>query len=553
VNQFDPTSAVRFVREFVRDKTCEAFNLLSVFQEFLGERPLHTRELFLDGHILDMQDPEAFSREIYGKIHTDLKWKGIQKKYIARDFLFQLMLQAAAEAVRENAREVDVRFSYPTAYSDGDLEYFRSVWREIADKVEKATGVPMTLNEKIDCRESLAAARFFMHPETPSRLDVGEGGLSIDIGGGTSDYAFFRDRNLVGHTSILFAGRDIFLAPLRRRHGVLHRIADFRDKPSIQALDSFVNGDEERFNAYLDAVITRYGADYKKELGNTYEDPMVAEFLDIVATGLAGVLFFGGMMVSLLLKRYRDRGQQVTLPSSLRVHIGGNGCRTFDWLFRGSDRFVEYDNNYLRIVNAFKKPLLSPNQEVKLVKSSEPKAEVAFGLLADEQEIGLTGTRQVEFAGEFHRVVDSETPDRSWDVALTTADAETGKLRINRELRVFRSFLAAINVPIDKDTLNDLGISVDNRVNALRKQIADAREARAFGGGTGGSAQAAQQVKLEKDVFGDPFPDLQQPAADPAPSSGDKLLRSEPLFIMTLKQYLDDRIAAWANKDDGKH
>src|SRR5262249_13089028 len=152
----------------------------------------HERALFRDGHILDLQDPEEFAKEAYGKVHTDLKWKGIQKKYISRDFLQQLLLQAAAEAVSRNAREMEVRFSYPTAYSDGDLHYFASVWREIIQSVSQSTGLSIRLNDKVDCRESLTAARFFTHADRAEKLDLMEGGISLDIGGSTSDYAFFR-------------------------------------------------------------------------------------------------------------------------------------------------------------------------------------------------------------------------------------------------------------------------------------------------------------------------------------------------------------------------
>jgi len=300
--------------------------------------------------------------------------------------------------------------------------------------------------------------------------------------------------------------------------------ADHRNLSSIQALDSLQHADEEKFNAYLDAVISSYGGLYTKHLHMVAEDDeRVKEFLDIVSIGMSGVLFYGGLVVQKL------KGDGADLQGTFRIHIGGNGCKIFDWLFEGSDTFVEHSPHYQRAVNAFRcGSNSSPDQGIRLIKSSMPKAEVAFGLLDDAQNIDVLEETAVEFSGEIHKVNKAEV---SWDVAIDPEAVAKRTLRIDRDLPVFMEFLGSIGVSIDKRSFDDLGVTMDLKINELKSDLPPKSE--------------EAVVPTVRKVFGNRPGAASAGAPSPSAKPTGKLLRSEPLFIITLREYLKMRVREW--------
>ena len=153
------------------------------------------------------------------------------------------------------------------------------MWERIVDALEKQTGITFNLNptyldpisgeeKEPDNREAITATKFFCDfTGNGEQMDIAGGAITVDIGGGTTDMAIWRKGELVSHSSILFAGRDIFLAPLAKYPGILSEI-----DPRVP-IEELLKTDEKdsAFYAHLDAIISKHGEELIKGLADQPE------------------------------------------------------------------------------------------------------------------------------------------------------------------------------------------------------------------------------------------------------------------------------------------
>src|SRR5262249_17277795 len=158
-----------------------------------------------DGHVLYAEDPNNFITGDRRRIVSNLKWGAEHERICAQDFLMQICLQAAAEVAYQGGSSVNVRFSYPTAFSNRDSQQFAGAWTEVTARVSELTGVTFELDRDTDNREAVTATRFFAdrYAGNKERADVVGGAVTMDIGGGTTDLAIWKDVQLLAHSSVV--------------------------------------------------------------------------------------------------------------------------------------------------------------------------------------------------------------------------------------------------------------------------------------------------------------------------------------------------------------
>jgi hypothetical protein len=501
VTDADPAHFKLFSRDlFLPAVERLAKNILSVYHDFGdpdgGE---NDRMVLRDGHILYLDDPGEFDPKERNRVKSNLKWGGERERLVAKDFLKQLCLQAAAEMVVQGVRTVDLRFSYPTAFSAEDLQRFRVNWNLIPNTIKQYSGLQITVNDrKVDNCEAMAATRFFS--EHTGNADITGGAITIDIGGGTTDLALWNNLELYSHSSIRFAGRDIFLAPLRKKPGLLQEI-----EPRIR-LDRLQKGQQDAaFNAHLDAIVARHGDDLISVLPIKEARPNVRGFLRLLETGLCGVGFYAGLMVRRAVeKKLIDKSG----IESISVFAGGNGCKIFEWCALGefSDESPIHDQ--------FSKALQSgadwPGLRIHIERSLYPKAEVAFGLVSSPLRLDKREDFAADMSGEQFRIGKDDAGKRTWDQAPTWSDIKARSIAVDRELPVFRQFLDSIDVTLNSGALDKIRGSIDL---AYKKEASDIE----------------QQMSKDRNL------------------KGENLLRKEPIFILALKKFLEMEMEEWAS------
>ena len=294
ITDFDKNLFPKLNRElFIPARDWSAKNILSVFHDFGDPREgENARVVIQDGHILYADDPRDFISTTgeRNRIKSNLKWGGARERLVAKDFLRQLCLQAGAELAVQGVRNVELRYSWPTAFSKEDFHKFSVNWDSVPAAIGRFTGIQFRNDVEVDNREAVAATRYFT--DHPGNADITGGAITFDIGGGTTDLAIWNRLQLHSHNSILFAGRDLFLAPLRRRPELLKEI-----EPRV-SLDLLQKAQRDAaFDAHLDATVAFWGDRLIEALPTHEGQPSVRGFLHLLELGLCGLGFFAGLMV----------------------------------------------------------------------------------------------------------------------------------------------------------------------------------------------------------------------------------------------------------------
>jgi hypothetical protein len=451
-----------------------------------------------DGHILYLKTPEQFIDDQTKNVQSNLKWGGSRERYLARDFLRQLSLQTAAEALEAGAEHIEWRFSYPTAFTGDALTHFREIWDKIVEETGHQTGVESTRGgEDIRSKycEAVSSARYFSHA---AAMDATVGALSIDIGGGTSDYAFWRNQALSQHNSVLLAGRDIFLAPLRQRPDLLSVL----DKNLVSAISRIQKLREtpHSANAQLDAIIARKADELRMAL-NYHNEPVVQNFRGILELGLSGILYYGGLLLRRQILKDNFAPRDV-----YAIHVGGNGSNLFHWA--AGHKFTEDCDMAIRLNEVFKKAS-GVKALVSIRLSQAPKSEVAYGLVNTGIPLKIDGASAEQPACErFMSGPVGQQKTYEWNETFPIDQLRQHGVIVDPNLPEFTEFLMAIGETMDVGQRATLVGRVNSRLSELHAPARTASD------------------------------DQKALAALPC---------GEPIWIIAFKNYLENRINAWAN------
>jgi hypothetical protein len=447
--------------------------ILSIFQDFGANG---NRAAVRDGHVLFMENDKKrkFVQGNPKSILTNLKWsEDVAVNKASQDFLEQLCLQSLAETISSGASSIELRYSYPTAFSDDDLNTFLGMWQGVRIKLARCTSVPIDFHAQIaDNCESISAARFFSHPNNQLRLNAGRGAVSLDIGGGTTDIAVWnRDPDtgrpaLLAHTSVKFAGQDIFLAPLRKKTELLAMIDDGGDISfAVGSLSGQLEHDSSAYCAEVDAIVSRYSDELLVKLPAFAQSKGVKDFLQIIELGLRGIAFYTGMLVGRLVKdNVYDAGLQ-----RIPVFIGGNGSRLFQWCAQGPA-----DNNS-SIVRRFAQTLLAganfgcggqlSDKIVEVSLSDRPKEEVAFGLVMRPVQMARNDSYVTPVAGENYLVgMRQNRQQHPWNTAPDLQTLGTLPVLVDPQMEVFRTFLDCVGLRLSEDEIYNIASAVDQEI-----------------------------------------------------------------------------------------
>lgn len=517
---------------FMQDNPKRTNAFLSIFHHF---REKDTYRPILDGHIFFLQSGQDFKANESG-MDTNLKWGGKNERSKANAFLEQLCLQCSAEAVFNGATKISWRYSFPTAFSTGDMRDFTNTWVAICKSCNEKTGLIPLEEHPYEMSESVAAAHFFAyHDQMSARL--GRGAVCVDIGGGTSDISIWQGTNisLIWQTSILYASRDIFLRVLYQRPELLAKFSVANEEVEfLKSLKGNHYQDAYDFKAQVDYIMSRQGADFIGQLSLLGSDKMVAGFISIIAVGLSGLFYY----IGLLLKDRHAQGEYTEqMPD---IFFGGNGSQIFKWVYGGEtpakNVLDKVNNLYKQVLKKAMDFKSSENDKFEIKLSPMPKAEVAYGLAASELiklDFRFQGDAQTRaqgiLAGEdfyggfnaaaYEAATTKETKSKSkakkttdfplehsWNNILSTDNLN---IKISPKLEQFNSFIGVYNAYADAAGLLQVEIN--------KKTLTD--------------------IKVEVDCI------LEDTCHKPKDE-----IQLEPLFILALKKFLEVKANDWAQK-----
>jgi hypothetical protein len=411
--------------------------VLSFFQDFNNNPAGPELRAFLDGHAYLLETAELFDPGAEG-LAFDLKWSSERAdRRRVRAFLSQLCLQTAAELIDDGATGVSWAFSYPTAFSDEQMEGFPGIWRQVTADCTAQSGLSL-LTPNASQTESVAAALYFVNHRNAA---TAVGTIFMDIGGSTTDISVWQNNTPVWQTSVLLAGRNIFSNYLWHNPDFLGLFdVDVARLPQVKKQ---WGTDRRPYYALTDALLRYNSERIFEQLPVHAGTEQVKAVRQHLALGVSGLFYYVGSLLQYLMQ------EGVYHQEVPNVYVGGNGSRIFRWLdIDGEER-----------INALYKAVFSQgagwtdDQAFRVVLSPEPKREAAYGLVSNGNLRGGNFEHKV-LAGESFI---AEGMIREWEAAASTPGknkAGERKLAWNTVLTP-EAFTKKLSAPQKLDRLTD--------------------------------------------------------------------------------------------------
>lgn len=359
---------------------------------------LRDRLLTADGHRRPFRDTLIYFAQRRGEaissassnqeLFADLKWSSDQQTNERVElFLTQLVILGFAEAGMRGIEpcQVAFRFSFPEAFRPSQLGAFKGSaenavrrGRELVGGPPKPGIVPAEVSFQT---ESVATARYFINRLGAS---ASEGLATFDIGGQTTDVAIIQRRSLGAEQlawrgSFQLAGRHMLIDHLRENRGILADLAS-RQPDLKDLLDRLKDkGSTSRDDSTLAIellVNSPAFAEASRNILPTLGGTPNSEWLRAVAlSGLAGLFDYTGRAV----RELAAAGTIELRPRTpFSVCLGGRASLLFKALLRS-------DEDQQAMLRFFTAAAGAHDVHARLVFSQDPKLEVAYGLVGDDQ------------------------------------------------------------------------------------------------------------------------------------------------------------------------
>ena len=299
----------------------------------------------------------------------------------------------------------NVEWRYALPGSIDNKEIIVKLWENHIQPFLKAiTTGEMSFSED-SYSESIAASMYFLSYKYSQDINRRQGYLVVDIGGGSTDIALWKKDDgkmqMVAHTSIPVAGRALFTRFIALN---LSRIIGTTQNSELEEKLRYVNENSEWAKENQDAS-------QKLVMYNSLLEQIIQSNLSIIqdayicdaewAPDLRRQMEFGiAMLFFSLGSLVGQKLAENVLPSnnsegSFTIAVGGYGSKILNWLEGSEGKLLGMFQDGVRVQYQS-----GMGCQMNLIKSDQPKKEIALGLVQDEIETsaakGCSDMRQVE-------------------------------------------------------------------------------------------------------------------------------------------------------------
>jgi len=269
-------------------------------------------------------------------LKSGIKWEN-DKKWAAR-YLNQLLTQITYRAVQKGVREIHWFLSYPTAFSFDDQIAFKNRLKDMISDLDDEIGPGLKHKFEGDnnlMTESVAAALSFRknNPNYPMFL-------CLDIGGGTSDISIWLRKELKFQTSVKFASRDMFVAPLANlleRQSVMDKVCTSDVSDGIHTMLRYGRNEanKESIPFLIENVLFEYIINFKRRLDDLQAEDKTAlkNFRYLVYIAYAGLFYYLTNLIVALLQNDFKKDMIDRDITDIVIGLSGKGSRLTEWIY----------------------------------------------------------------------------------------------------------------------------------------------------------------------------------------------------------------------------
>jgi len=482
----------------------------------VSRRPLWTDRVYYVGknlaraveRVLDPKPPQ---------LCFNMKWSNDR---LVRDgvqtYLSQVALEALAEVTAAGGvpSQVEWMFSYPEAFSPDQEEQFRALHPNVVGLALDPGGTSAASAPAIKHRvESLCTAYYF---RDKARAQFAGTVATIDVGGHTTDVSIWCQREMIWHGSLRFGGQNVLIDYLMEAPELLGMISS-DDGSATKACAQLIEfrkargrnqGDQALLRQAVEVIVNSswYEENFHKALPLLAGQAEAQGLLRIGEIALFGLLCYVATVIKALVPDGKRR------DSGLTLCLGGRGSRVFRSLALLGSRSSAAEGSLGKIKEAVRARADVYGVAQPVYFSSEPKHEVAYGLVASEYfpSSGRKPRRDIP-SGEAFVVIGSKG-------APTPKEASDFLNRLNpcdqwciTELVELKRMIKAYEEMLDRKVEIDDAI-YDRIKGTINEQLADARD----------QAAAAQGSKARR--------------------RDSEVMTVEPIFIAALRELVGDLI-----------
>jgi hypothetical protein len=314
------------------------------------------------------------------RLLTNIKWEN--EKSNSAKYLNQLLTQIVYHAAAKGVRNINLFFSYPTAFGPGAKDDFCGRISSIIKNLSAETGIVLTFNEKENLlTESIAAAYYFNYRNPRDMLF-----FCVDIGGGSTDASIWLKAKHLFQTSIHYASRDMFIRPLSRLvkiPSVLKAVTTENNTDGIYTMLSDVSREikmtDDKFKFLIETVLFEY------------YDPLITRLQDLkgqdqeafrvfrhcVLITYSGLVYYlANIIASLFTIDDEDRKIDNDINQVI-MGLSGKGSKLTNWIKTYCD-FI-----YTEAENLIKEKTSLPIKIIAEFSPETAKTETAIGMICN--------------------------------------------------------------------------------------------------------------------------------------------------------------------------
>jgi hypothetical protein len=365
-----------------------------------------------------------------GTLVRDVKWG--RDMAAMREYLRSVVRYVICEARDAGAKELNLVWSYPLALPDGSRQEMATFWGAVAGDytspklavqvghmaVSKIDGSEKTRFEASLSESEATCRSVAWFPKSP--VPVGSGGLciAVDVGGGSTDFAYWSKGNLLDQFSFKLAGNDVLCGELRDLPTFFERILwvatgkEFATEQWEEYVKQNLTGNavEVFINQVLSTAFNNAGVLYTDP--NPLNHPAV---IRIFSTGCTqspwieirtlALLLFGGVSYYAGLHA-RDFISKTELKNEVILCFAGKGSSLLAWLSNDPRHLEDVLAGFFQGGFAFENNAVPADLSVRVAgacfgeatKYPPLKEEVATGSL--QPAIGTVGPALNPYVGE---------------------------------------------------------------------------------------------------------------------------------------------------------
>jgi hypothetical protein len=268
-------------------------------------------------------------------ILTNIKWETDHSN--AGKYLNQMMTQIVYHAAEKGVRKINWFFSYPTAFGLGDKGEFSSTLTMLIESLEKDTGIKLDFNAETNLLTESTAAAFYFRNKNPREAIF----LCVDIGGGTSDVSIWTQKGNIFQSSIRFASRDMFIAPLKKlleRKSVMDAVRTNKIEDGIFTMleygGKYAKISDDKIKFFIETVLFEYYRDFELRLASLRDNDREAykKFKYCVFIAYSGLVYYLANIIAELLITDKFEKKIDNEIALIVFGLSGKGSKLTDWI-----------------------------------------------------------------------------------------------------------------------------------------------------------------------------------------------------------------------------